>query len=45
MTTKALEVPPQPYTGEKARLTRAYDYLILMLALFCSSAHSICMWH
>ncbi len=24
----------QPYTGEKARLCRAYDYLILVLALF-----------
>ncbi len=23
----------QPYTGEKARITRAYDYLILVLAL------------
>jgi methane/ammonia monooxygenase subunit A len=34
MTTKAFEVPPQPYTGEKARLTRAYDYLILVLVLF-----------
>ncbi len=34
MTAKALEIPPLPYTGEKARLTRAYDYLILVLALF-----------
>jgi pimeloyl-ACP methyl ester carboxylesterase len=34
MTAKALEIPPTPYTGEKARLTRAYDYLILVLALF-----------
>ncbi len=33
-TTKLLDIPPQPYTGEKARLTRAYDYLILVLALF-----------
>jgi len=24
----------RPYTGEKARITRAYDYLILVLALF-----------
>jgi len=23
----------RPYTGEKARITRAYDYLILVLAL------------
>jgi len=34
MTAKALEIPPKPYTGEKARLSRAYDYLILVLALF-----------
>jgi hypothetical protein len=34
MTAEALEIPPKPYTGEKARLTRAYDYLILVLALF-----------
>jgi methane/ammonia monooxygenase subunit A len=26
--------PVLPYTGEKARITRAYDYLILVLALF-----------
>jgi methane/ammonia monooxygenase subunit A len=25
---------PKPYQGEKARLVRAYDYLILVLALF-----------
>ena len=34
MTTNALEIPTKPYTGEKARLSRAYDYLILVLALF-----------
>ena len=34
MSIAEFEVPPQPYTGEKARLTRAYDYLILVLALF-----------
>jgi methane/ammonia monooxygenase subunit A len=34
MTGKSLDLPAQPYTGEKARLTRAYDYLILVLALF-----------
>ncbi len=34
MTSTDLEIPPQPYTGEKARLSRAYDYLILVLALF-----------
>ena len=34
MTSTTLEIPPQPYTGEKARLSRAYDYLILVLALF-----------
>jgi methane/ammonia monooxygenase subunit A len=34
MTAEALEIPPKPYTGEKARLTRAYEYLILVLALF-----------
>ena len=34
MTVEALEIPTKPYTGEKARLSRAYDYLILVLALF-----------
>ena len=34
MTTNALEILTKPYTGEKARLSRAYDYLILVLALF-----------
>jgi methane/ammonia monooxygenase subunit A len=34
MTAETLEIPPKRYTGEKARLTRAYDYLILVLALF-----------
>ncbi len=34
MATKLLELPLSPYAGEKARLTRAYDYLILVLALF-----------
>ncbi len=34
MTSTDLEVPPQPYSGEKARLSRAYDFLILVLALF-----------
>ena len=34
MTIAEFESPPQPYTGEKARLSRAYDYLILVLALF-----------
>jgi methane/ammonia monooxygenase subunit A len=34
MTSTDLEIPSQPYTGEKARLSRAYDYLILVLALF-----------
>jgi ABC-type multidrug transport system permease subunit len=34
MTAKALEIPPKPYTGEKAGLSRAYDYLILVLTLF-----------
>ena len=24
----------RPYTGEKARIARAYDYLVLVLALF-----------
>ncbi|MGO9774385.1 MAG: methane monooxygenase/ammonia monooxygenase subunit A, partial [Roseiarcus sp.] len=33
MTSTDLEIA-QPYTGEKARLSRAYDYLILVLALF-----------
>jgi methane/ammonia monooxygenase subunit A len=34
MTGKSLDIPARPYTGEKARLSRAYDYLILVLALF-----------
>lgn len=34
MAANLLDLPPQPYTGEKARLSRAYDYLILVLALF-----------
>ena len=34
MTSTHLEIPREPYTGEKARLSRAYDYLILVLALF-----------
>lgn len=34
MATGGLDFPPQPYAEEKARLTRAYDYLILVLALF-----------
>jgi len=33
MTAKALEIPPLPYTGEKARLTRAY-VIYPRLALF-----------
>jgi methane/ammonia monooxygenase subunit A len=34
MAAHLSELPPQPYTGEKARLSRAFDYLILVLALF-----------
>lgn len=34
MAANLFDLPAQPYTGEKARLTRAYDYIILVLALF-----------
>jgi methane/ammonia monooxygenase subunit A len=34
MAANLLDLPPQPYAGEKARLSRAFDYLILVLALF-----------
>lgn len=34
MTTSSPEVSATPYSGEKARLSRAFDYLIVVLALF-----------
>jgi hypothetical protein len=34
MSANILNRSFRPYTGEKARITRAYDYLILVLALF-----------
>ena len=37
MVSSISESTVRPYTGEKARLCRAYDYLIVVLALFLSS--------
>ncbi len=34
MDSNRPELPLRPYTGEKARICRAYDYLILVLVLF-----------
>jgi methane/ammonia monooxygenase subunit A len=34
MAIHLLDLPAQPFTGEKARLSRAFDYLILVLVLF-----------
>ncbi|TAN50029.1 MAG: methane monooxygenase/ammonia monooxygenase subunit A [Methylococcaceae bacterium] len=34
MTTNPAELAAQPYSGEKARLSRHFDYLILVLAFF-----------
>jgi len=34
MTSNLSDISLQPYSGEKARLSRAFDYLVLVLALF-----------